>query len=221
MNIGNETVVWGHSQGGGAALWVGIESLTYAPDVPLLGVAAMAPASDLTLLADGMMASAGGPLFASFILYGYSEVYDDVKLGDYVRPAAQTVVEEIQGRCLAEPSVLVSIASLASGEEIFSGDLKAGALGQRFAENVPGAVTGIPTFLGQGAADDLVVPEGQSQFVANWCADGQVVEYYTYAGRDHLSVVAEDSPMIGDLLAWTTARFAGEANASACSTTES
>jgi uncharacterized membrane protein HdeD (DUF308 family)/acetyl esterase/lipase len=220
MNIGNQTVVWGHSQGGGVALWVGIESLTYATDVPLLGVAAMAPASDLTLLADGMMANAGGPLFASFILYGFSAAYDDVRIDDYIRPAAREIVAQIQDRCLAEPTIILSIAALASGEEILSTDFLSGALATRFAENVPSTVTGIPTFLGQGAADDLVVPVGQAQFVANICSAGQVVEYHTYAERDHLSVVAEDSPMIGDLMRWTEARFTGEPAANACSTIE-
>ena len=37
--------VWGHSQGGHAALWTGQLQPSYAPDVTLAGVAALAPAS--------------------------------------------------------------------------------------------------------------------------------------------------------------------------------
>ena len=46
LDLAEQTVVWGHSQGGHAALWTGILAPTYAPDVEVVGVAAMAPASD-------------------------------------------------------------------------------------------------------------------------------------------------------------------------------
>jgi uncharacterized membrane protein HdeD (DUF308 family) len=39
VELSDNTVSWGHSQGGGAALWVGVEAGTYAEDVPVAGVA--------------------------------------------------------------------------------------------------------------------------------------------------------------------------------------
>src|SRR6202050_279613 len=42
--------VWGHSQGGQAALFTGIIAKSYAPELTLLGVAAAAPATDLVTL---------------------------------------------------------------------------------------------------------------------------------------------------------------------------
>src|SRR5690606_2378075 len=47
VNLAEETVVWGHSQGGHAALWTGQLAPTYAPDLEIVGVAALAPASNL------------------------------------------------------------------------------------------------------------------------------------------------------------------------------
>jgi len=47
IRASDDTVVWGHSQGGHAALWTGILAPTYAPEIAILGVAAVAPASDL------------------------------------------------------------------------------------------------------------------------------------------------------------------------------
>jgi hypothetical protein len=44
---GTRFVVWGHSQGGQAALFTGMIARTYAPELALLGVAASAPATDL------------------------------------------------------------------------------------------------------------------------------------------------------------------------------
>lgn len=51
---GDGVVVWGHSQGGHAALWTGIAAPAYAPEVNILGVAAIAPASDLPSLIDAI-----------------------------------------------------------------------------------------------------------------------------------------------------------------------
>lgn len=39
--------VWGHSQGGHAALFAGQLARSYLPDLPLVGVAALAPATTL------------------------------------------------------------------------------------------------------------------------------------------------------------------------------
>src|ERR1700744_5915954 len=49
---GKKFVVWGHSQGGHAALFTGIIAQAYAPELDLLGVAAGAPASELAALMD-------------------------------------------------------------------------------------------------------------------------------------------------------------------------
>ncbi len=50
ISLSTETVVWGHSQGGHAALWTGQLAPTYAPDVGVIAVAAMAPAANLPAL---------------------------------------------------------------------------------------------------------------------------------------------------------------------------
>lgn len=220
LNLSDQTVAWGHSQGGGAALWVGIESLTYAPDVPLLGVAAMAPASDLSNLAVSLQADLAGRLFAAFILDAYSDYYSDVEWDDYLRPAAREIFEIAVGRCLGDPATLISIAAVLSGESPFSRDFDTDPIAARLAENVPGVPTGIPTFLGQGLSDPLILPDVQEAFVQTLCDAGQVIELHAYAGRDHIGVVADDSPMIPDLIAWTAARFAGEPAAVSCTVTQ-
>jgi uncharacterized membrane protein HdeD (DUF308 family)/acetyl esterase/lipase len=222
LSLSNNTVVWGHSQGGGAALWVGIEAATYAPDVPLLGIAAMAPAADLAPLAPSMLESPAGALFGAYIIEAYSKVYPDVKFDDYVRASARALLESVANRCLSDPGMLVSLGVVLSGasESVFSQQPSSGPLAARLAENAPATPTGLPTFLGQGLSDPLILPEVQAQFVSGLCSAGQIIEYHTYAGRDHVGVVADDSPMIPDLLAWTKARFAGDPAPTECSTTE-
>ncbi|WP_311256305.1 lipase family protein [Microbacterium sp. ARD32] len=73
--LSQQTVAWGHSQGGGAALWSEAIADDYAPDVPLAGAVALAPVSDVNDFVDGLGRSRGGSIFASFVVSAYSEIY--------------------------------------------------------------------------------------------------------------------------------------------------
>jgi acetyl esterase/lipase len=216
-SLGDQTVVWGHSQGGATALWVGIESLTYAPELDLIGVVALSPATDLPVLADSLSKSSLGRFFSSFILEGYSTYYDDIRMSDYIRPAALGVYQAIAGRCLESRASVISFTQAALDDDIFSQSIDSGPLRDRLDENVPRAITGLPTFIGQGLDDGLILPDVQRAFAEHLCTNGQVVEYTGYAGYDHLTVVEDDSPLVPDVIAWTEARFAGAPAASSCS----
>jgi len=90
---------------------------------------------------------------------------------------------------------------------IFSTPPASEALGQQLAENTPLGPWAQPVLVAQGLADELALPEMQSRFVAACCQAGRVIDYRRYAGCDHLSVVAGDSPLVGELVAWTQQRF--------------
>ena len=53
-------------------MWTGSLAAEYAPDVPLSGVAAMAPASDPTTLMENLGNVKGGSVFASYAVAGYT-----------------------------------------------------------------------------------------------------------------------------------------------------
>lgn len=216
ISLGDDTVVWGHSQGGGTALWIGIEQTAYAPDVPLLGIAAMAPASNLPEFIDTLMAGPAGPIFGGYMLRGYADWYEDVHANDYIRSGARFSQEKLVQRCLSAPSFLANIASALVFEPFTLADVHSGPLYERMQENVPVAPMSAPVFVAQGEADTLITPGAQSSFVANLCDSGEIVEYHTYAGRDHMGIVADDSPMLADLMSWTQARFDGESAAISC-----
>jgi uncharacterized membrane protein HdeD (DUF308 family)/acetyl esterase/lipase len=216
--LADRTVVWGHSQGGHAALWTGILARTYAPETGLVGVAAMAPASDLPALVPNLDDVTGGALFASFVIAAYDAAYDDVRARDIVRPAARIPVQEMAGRCLAERSVLVSLVqSLLFDQSIFSADPARGATGERLAANVPSGSIDVPVLVAQGESDQLISASTQAAYVQQRCEAGGDVDYRTYPDRDHLQVVADDSPLVPELLEWTRARFDGRAATGGCS----
>lgn len=209
VSLSGKTVVWGHSQGGHAALWTGQLSPSYAPDVPLSGVAALAPASDLAGLVDTLGNIPGGSVFATYVVSAYASAYDDVRVGESVRPIARTVFDETAERCLGEPSVFVSIlTSVTTSMSIFSTtDLDDGPLGERLHENIPTRPIPAPLLIAQGGADSLVVPDVQQRYVDGLCAAGQALDYRTYPGLDHVPLVEVGSPLIPELLDWTADRF--------------
>lgn len=210
--------MWGHSQGGHAALWAGTLADDYAPDAGVVGVVAMAPASNLTGLIANLDEVTGGSIFASYVLEGYARTYDDVRLGDYVRGAAEVQMREIATRCLSGPGALLNVLStLVQDTSPIDTDPTSGALGARLQENTPTDPIEAPLLLAQGETDPLVIPSAQQEYADQRCASGGgPVDYRTYPGRDHVGVVAADSPLVPDLLAWTAQRFAGEVAEDTC-----
>jgi uncharacterized membrane protein HdeD (DUF308 family)/acetyl esterase/lipase len=218
LALSERTVVWGHSQGGNAALWTGIRETDYAADVGVVGVAALAPASDLVALAAGLETLPGGSIFATYMLDAYAATYEDVRVDDYVEPGARVTFDELAGRCLAEPAVFPSVlTSLSLGWSSFTTELSQGALGDRLVQNTPSGAIRAPLLVGQGDADPLVLPDVQAAFVQARCDAGEPVDFRTYPGRDHVGVVAADSPLIPELVDWTRDRFDGLEPADTCS----
>jgi len=218
LNLAPRTVVWGHSQGGNGALWAGILAPRYAPDADVVGVAAAAPATDLTGLVDNLATLPGGPIFQAYTITAYSQAYHDVHFNDYVVPAAQTIAHADASRCLSETAILASVVSSLVIKNIFVPDPTSGAFGLRLTENAPTGRIQAPLLIAQGGADPLVLPSVQAQFVKQLCASGQRLEYRTYAGRDHNGVIAADSPAIGDIVSFTHDRLHGVIQRSGCRT---
>jgi pimeloyl-ACP methyl ester carboxylesterase len=210
LTLSWRTVVWGHSQGGQAALWTGGLAPDYAPEVELLGVSAAAPAADVK----GLIASLGeswiGQLLGPYAVRSYAETYAEVDAADYIDPRMQPIYEAASRRCLPNADTTVSLLSvLTMHGTMYRVDPATGPLGDRLDENVPTLPIDVPLFIAQGTADPLILPKVQEAYVAARCAAGQSMIFREYEGRDHLSVVADDSPYSADLLAWTDDRFAG------------
>jgi hypothetical protein len=94
-----------------------------------------------------------------------------------------------------------------------------GALGKRLVENTPTSTIEAPLLVAQGLADTLVLPTAQKQWVDGRCRAGQRLEYRTYEGFDHISVVLDpESPLIPELVEWTRDRLEGEPQAPSCET---
>lgn len=216
LSLADQTVVWGHSQGGHSALWSGIIASSYAPDVHVVGVAAFAPASDLPALVQKALDTVAGRIIASYVLTAYSSFYSDVDF-NIVNPNARFILRDMAWRCLVGKQALVSVfeASKLLPNSLFAPNSTT-ALENRLTQNIPSEIIDVPLFIAQGETDELVFPSVQNEYVQSRCDAGQSLIYRTYAGRDHLGLVAGNSPLLPDLTQWTKDRFEGIPQESGC-----
>lgn len=205
------TALWGHSQGGHAALWAAGLWDDYAPEVPLAGVAALAPAANIPEILQGWEQGKITNIFSAYALAAYSRAYDDVDAGDYIRPAAAATARAFASRCLDDPGTVVSLtASLTQESTIWSGGDLTGSLRERALQNVPTIAPRAPVLIAQGENDTAIPRQVQDDYVAGRCAQGWDVDYRTYPGLDHMPLVEPDSEAIDDVFLWTATLFAGQ-----------
>lgn len=209
LSLALDTVVWGHSQGGHAALWTGALWRAYAPELRVRGIAAAAPATDLPVLLGRIAHEPVGRIMGSYVLHAYAQAYADEDPHEVVRPNTRWLSDAMAARCLAGRKALVLVAqAMAAGGSIFEGEPARGAFGRRLQDNVAPPVSDVPVWIAQGDRDALVLPEVQRGYVHRWRQRAPALEYREYPGEDHLSLVRADSAYSRDLLAWTRARFA-------------
>jgi uncharacterized membrane protein HdeD (DUF308 family) len=221
VELEDRTVVWGHSQGGGAALWTGILAPEYAPDANVVAVAALSPATVLPQLFDHVKDEPVGKLMGSYALSAYSATYPDVSIDDYVRPEARVFFDETAQRCLSGPEALVAVGTAVATPPYFSRSPSEGPLEARLEENVPTRPIEATLMVAQGLTDGLVLPELQRAWVDERCAAGQQLEYRTYEGFDHVGIVLDPkSPLPDDLVTWTQDRLDGRSPAPGCEMVE-
>jgi uncharacterized membrane protein HdeD (DUF308 family)/pimeloyl-ACP methyl ester carboxylesterase len=204
-----ETVVWGHSQGGHAALWTTMLAPEYTPGIDVLGTAAFAPAADPAALASELTSGDAGAMLTvlvSWVIVPYADTYSDVRLEDYVTTGARSFIREMTQRCLSEPGVMVSaLTALGLSEDtpFDTAELTGGALGHRLAENVPTGPWGTPMFIAWGTNDEVLPTKTQRDLVARLCDEGERVRAVPVAGRGHQDILQPRSGMLTSLVRWT------------------
>jgi fermentation-respiration switch protein FrsA (DUF1100 family) len=208
-NAGSRFAAWGHSQGGQAVLFAGEIARSYAPELSLVGVVAIAPATDLsTLLRDNIQSELGGVL-GSYCLSSWSKFYG-APLDSLLSPTARRAVEGVAATCvggigdairmkleiraLKTNFVLRDAASIEPWRSLL-------------ARNTPGRQpAGAPLFIAQGTIDPIIRPAVTARFVAEQRQRGERVRYVRLDDIGHLiagHVCAYPA------ISWIDDRFAG------------
>jgi pimeloyl-ACP methyl ester carboxylesterase len=216
LMLDERTIVWGHSQGGHAALWTGIVGPRYAPDVPIVGVAAIAPAANMAhiLALNGAVNKRLGP----YLALAYSRFYPDITFEQALRPEVRAAGRAMAQLCgffpPEDPQRLAALAASFDGPALATSTNA--ALAARLAQNTAAQPIGAPVLIAQGLADTVVLPPATDAYVAERCAAGQRLEYWTFAGLDHGTIVQPGTALDAPLVAWTAERFANTPQASGC-----
>ena len=216
LTLDKRMVMWGYSQGGHAALWTGIVGPRYAPDLEILGVAAIAPPANIRKIL-AMNVEADKP-FGPYLALSYSRFYPDITFEQALRPEALDAAREIVKLCCFLPPEdqerIEALLATFDGPALATSSNK--ALQARLEQNTPDSPIKAPVVIAQGLSDSIVPLAANDAYVEERCAAGQRLEYWTFAGRDHLTIVQPGTPLEELLIKWTTARFANEPQASDC-----
>ncbi|GAA1834305.1 lipase family protein [Pseudonocardia ailaonensis] len=203
----NGLLLWGHSQGGHAALFAGERAASYAPELALKGVAVAAPAAELGALLDADIGDVSGVTIGSYAFNAYASAYASrpgVALDSILTPAGAAATPGMAQLCLiGQNDQLHAIADPLIGHYVKSDPATTEPWATILRENTPGSVRmPVPLFVAQGGADTLVRPETTAAFVQRECSLGTAVTSLVIPGVDH-GFVADDA--LSKLLPWLAA----------------
>jgi pimeloyl-ACP methyl ester carboxylesterase len=216
LMLDKRMVVWGYSQGGHAALWTGIVGSRYAPDLEILGVAAIAPPANIEkILAMNVEAD---KRFGPYLALSYSRFYPDIAFEQALRPEALDAAREIVKLCCFLPPEdqerIQALVGTFDGPALATSSNK--ALQARLEQNTADGLIQAPVVIAQGLSDTVVPSSATDAYVEERCSAGQGLEYWTFAGCDHFTIVQPGALLEELLIRWTMARFANEPEARGC-----
>lgn len=213
----NRFVVWGHSQGGHAALYTGQLAKSYAPELKLLGVAAAAPATYLIELFNADKSSAAGKELTAMAIYSWSSLYGD-PASSLVEANAMNVYKTMAQDCIESVADFLALDKaerpLETQKFLKANPATTPPWEGIMKRNTPGnAPPGAPVFLAQGTADTIVRPYITKQFGEALCKQGAKVMFVEMPGVTH-TFAAKNS--VATALKWMDDRFRGVPAPSVC-----
>ena len=210
--------VWGHSQGGHAALFAGELAALYAPELKLVGVAASAPATYLLELFEADKSTPRGKELTAMALWSWSKLYN-YSVAMFVEPEAMTAFEKLAHDCIESlfELIVLDLTELPLQHKPFLklDPTKVDPWKSIMLRNTPGqAPAGAPVLLAQGTADTTVPFNVTRRFGEALCKQGTRVSFITLPGVNHTFVARDSAPAA---LAWMADRFRGTPAPSDCS----
>jgi pimeloyl-ACP methyl ester carboxylesterase len=208
---GRDFTVWGHSQGGQAALFAGMMANAYAPELRLLGVAAAAPATDLAKLMSDDINSIGGKNITAMTLWSWHRVYG-APIDNVVDPRAMPAIDRLAQECIEGPfDLIVRQRAGRPLEQYFltvQDPTKAEPWRSLLEQNSTGVLSPeIPIFLAQGTNDQIIQPAVTQAYMDKLCKAGSKVRMVMLPGIGH-GRAAQASTMAA--VNWISGRFAGK-----------
>jgi hypothetical protein len=201
LPVEGPAAIVGYSEGGAAAAWAAQLQPVYAPDVPLVAVAAGAAAANL----EAAGPSLDGSFFSFFIAYGgigYAAAYPELELDPYLTPMARAGIERLRRSSVLDAirsgPRFVTASDLTQPNVLDLPEWRARLRENRLGELVPDA----PVLLHHARRDHIVSFEHSVNLREDWSARGGDVRLYvTRGGVDHMSGALAGTPVALDWIA--------------------
>ncbi len=205
-----DTFIWGHSQGGHAALFAGELAGSYAPELNLLGVVAGAPPSQLRTMVS-VLASSPDRGYVALVAKGLSaaSAFDgtELKESSILTDRGLELSTELETKC---SSAVLDDAR--SDELLKSTTLPAEWMAALDRNEPTQRPIPAPVLIIHGDDDELVPVESSAVLASELRALGSKVERKTYAGAGHGDVVLTS---LNDVLAWIASQSGAASGSSA------
>jgi alpha-beta hydrolase superfamily lysophospholipase len=208
-HLSDRYAIFGHSQGGHAAVFASELAAEWLPDRELVGTIAAAPASELPTIGAAVTVPALRG-FGALLLAGLSAAHPEARLEDILHPAALERLDLVDTECILE--LFGAFGDLAEFTTVSPADVQPWK--QLLLASDPGhRVSEAPLLIVHGTADPVVPPALSELLFDRLCGLGQVAERELYDGADHTTVLHDAAD---DMASWLRARFAGEPATTGC-----
>lgn len=212
---GERFAVWGHSQGGHAALWTGQLSDELAADLILVGVAAAAPAARLDDIIGAQWRTLIAWVIGPEVAIGWPAADPNLRLESILTRSGLRSFERVAADCITSLDLKVDVGlRRLAGEQFFAVDPLTEPAWLAFAtEQTPAPLTRVPVFIAQGTTDEVVLPWPNAKLQEQWCAAGVDLTMLWLGGVGHMSAANAAGP---SAVAWIADRFAGKPATRTC-----
>lgn len=211
-DAGNRTIVWGHSQGGHAAVFADQLAASWTPELRVLGTVAGAPPSELPLIA-GALKGGNFQGYLAMAAAGINAAYPQAKLEDLLTPKGLDLLPVVDTGCTDK---IFAAYNGVKYEDFAKADPSAiPSWKQALEDNDPGhSKLESPLLIIHGEADEQIPPIASALLMKRLCAQGETVERRTYPGMRHAEVIV---PSFDPMLTWMDDRVAGKPATNGCS----
>ena len=198
-------VVWGHSQGGHAAIWTGELAASLAPELHLLGVAAAAPAAELPEIMQAQWSTPIGWVIGPAVAISWPLVNPQLPTAGVISQAGLDNTARLQAACVTDAAIEAVVRDKA-GQQYFDVDpsYNSAWFGVAKAQTPPPLPSSMPMMLAQGTGDDVVLPGPNALLQNLWCAAGSNITTLWMGGVNHMTAANVAGPAV---VPWINDRF--------------
>lgn len=211
---GTDVVVWGHSQGGHAALWTGELFDSLAPELTLRAVAAAAPAAELPSIIGAQWNTPVGWAIGPEVASSWPNAYPRLQASQVASTAGLRATDRLARECVTAAG-LEGMVRTDTGSDYFSRNPDADADWNSVATaQVPKPLpASLPTLVVQSTTDDVVLAWPNAKLQESWCAAGSTLSMLWLANVTHQETAMVAGPTVVD---WIADRFAGRPAVRTC-----